>query len=385
MQYRKTIAIIGSTGSIGTQSLEIAEKHNIRVIALAANSNVKLLADQAKRFGARYVCIYDESRLSQLRGELSGVDCEVLCGMDGLCRIAALPESDMLLNSVVGMVGLKPTLAAIEAGKDIALANKETLVAGGELVTKAAREKGVAIYPVDSEHSAIFQCLQGNRREQLSKIILTASGGPFFGKTKAELKNVSVDQALSHPNWSMGRKITIDSATLMNKGLEFIEAMWLFDLSPEQIEIVVQRESVIHSAVEYNDRSVIAQMGVPDMKIPIQYALLYPDRLDCPTKPLSLCEYGTLHFARPDLETFDCLTACIRAITVGGSMPAMVNGANEKAVELFLAGKISFLQIGELVLSVTENMPRKEIHDLGDVLAADKAAREYIAEKAASL
>ncbi len=385
MQYRKTIAIIGSTGSIGTQSLEIAEKHNIRVIALAANSNVKLLADQAKRFGARYVCIYDEKKLSQLREELCGVDCEILCGMDGLCKIAALPESDMLLNSVVGMVGLKPTLAAIEAGKDIALANKETLVAGGELVTRAAREKGVAIYPVDSEHSAIFQCLQGNKREQLSKIILTASGGPFFGKTKAELKNVSVDQALSHPNWYMGRKITIDSATLMNKGLEFIEAMWLFDLSPEQIEIVVQRESVIHSAVEYNDRSVIAQMGVPDMKIPIQYALLYPDRLDCPTKPLSLCEYGTLHFARPDLETFDCLKACIRAITAGGSMPAMVNGANEKAVELFLAGKISFLQIGELVLSVTENMPRKEIDSLDDVLAADKAAREYIGEKAASL
>lgn len=385
MQYRKTIAIIGSTGSIGTQSLEIAEKHNIRVIALAAKSNVKLLAQQAKRFGARYVCIYDEKKLSQLREEICGADCEILCKMEGLCKIAALEEIDMLLNCVVGMVGLKPTLAAIEAGKDIALANKETLVAGGELVTKAAREKGVAIYPVDSEHSAIFQCLQGNKREQLSKIILTASGGPFFGKTKAELKNISVEQALSHPNWSMGRKITIDSATLMNKGLEFIEAMWLFGLSPEQIEIVVQRESVIHSAVEYNDRSVIAQMGVPDMKIPIQYALLYPDRLDCPTKPLSLCDYGTLHFARPDFETFDCLTACIWAITVGGSMPAMVNGANEKAVELFLAGKISFLQIGELVLSVTENMPRKEIYDLGDVLAADKAAREYVAEKAASL
>lgn len=382
MNYRHTIAVLGSTGSIGTQALEIAKMHSIRVIALAASSSVQKLIEQAKEFQAKYVCIYDEAKLPQLQEAFGGTDVKVLCGMEGLCEIATLPEIDMVLNSVVGMVGLRPTLEAIKAGKDIALANKETLVAGGELVTKLARENGVTIYPVDSEHSAIFQCLQGNKREQLSKVILTASGGPFYGKTKDELKDVTIEQALSHPNWSMGRKITIDSSTLMNKGLEFIEAMWLFDLTPSQIEIVVQRESVIHSAVEFRDHSVIAQMGVPDMKIPIQYALLYPDRFECPTKPLSLCDYGTLTFAKPDLETFDCLSACIKAISLGGSLPAAVNAANEQAVSLFLDGKISFLQIGELVLSACDELPRREIHTLDDVFAADAEAREYVRRKA---
>lgn len=381
MNYRHTISVLGSTGSIGTQALEIAKMHGIRVIGLAAASNAEMLIEQAREFQAKYVCIYDGEKLPLLQKAFDGTDVTVLSGMEGNCRIASLPEIDMVLNSVVGMVGLKPTVAAINAGKNIALANKETLVAGGELVTKLAREKGVAIYPVDSEHSAIFQCLQGSKREQLSKVILTASGGPFFGKTKAELKDVSVEQALSHPNWSMGKKITIDSATLMNKGLEFIEAMWLFDLTPQQIEIVVQRESVIHSAVEFADCSVIAQMGVPDMKIPIQYALLYPDRLQCPTKPLSLCDYGTLTFARPDLDTFDCLNACIKAITIGGSIPAAVNGANEEAVSLFLGGKISFLQIGELVLSACNELPRREIHTLDDVFEADREAREFVRNK----
>ena len=381
MNYIKTISVLGSTGSIGTQALEIAKMHNIRVIALAAKSNAKLLIEQAKEFDCKYVCIYDEDKLELVKEAFRNTDVLVLSGMDGLCKLATLDEVDIVLNSVVGMVGLKPTLSAIEAGKDIALANKETLVAGGELVIKAAKEKGVTIYPVDSEHSAIFQCLRGNDRKQLSKIILTASGGPFYKKTKAELENVSIADALNHPNWSMGKKITIDSATLMNKGLEFIEAIWLFDLKPEQIEILVQRESVIHSAVEYNDHSVIAQLGVPDMKIPIQYALLYPERVECPTKPLSLSDYGTLTFGKPDLETFDCLSACIKAISMGGSMPAMVNGANEEAVAQFLSGNISFLQIGELVMSVTDEFPNESIKSLEDVLRVDAMAREFVKKK----
>ncbi|SDB44426.1 1-deoxy-D-xylulose 5-phosphate reductoisomerase [Ruminococcaceae bacterium FB2012] len=379
----KTITILGSTGSIGTQSLEVARKHNFKIKALAAYSNVKLLAEQVKEFEPEYVCIFKEelaSQLNQLLAEGNAKSVTVLTGMEGLKRIARLDGVDIMLNSVVGMVGLEPTLTAIEHGTDIALANKETLVAGGKLVMKAAADKGVKIYPVDSEHSAIFQCLQGNKRSQVKKILLTASGGPFFGKTRAELEGVTVQQALAHPNWSMGRKITIDSATLMNKGLEFIEAMWLFSLRPDQIEIVVHRESVIHSAVEYQDNSVIAQLGVPDMKIPIQYALLYPDRLDCPTRPLSLADYGSLTFAKPDIDTFECLKACIRAITLGGTMPAMVNGANEAAVAAFLDGKIRFLDIGRIVSSVIDEFKPEPVTCLEDVLEADRRARNF-AEK----
>lgn len=377
----KTITILGSTGSIGTQALEVANKHNIKVKAVAARSNVELLAQQAVDNGVEYACIFEEDKKHILEKLLDNSGVKVLTGMDGLNYIASMDGVDIMLNSVVGMVGLMPTLTAISHGTDIALANKETLVAGGKLVTEAAKEKGVKIYPVDSEHSAIFQCMQGNKESQVSKIILTASGGPFFGKTKEDIAEVSVEEALNHPNWSMGRKITIDSATLMNKGLEFIEAMWLFDLKPEQIEIVVHRESVIHSAVEYNDCSVIAQLGVPDMKIPIQYALLYPDRMECPTKRLSLTDYGTLSFAKPDYETFDCLTACIKAITEGGNKPAVVNGANEEAVQAFLDGKISFLRIGELVTSALENIEKKEITCLEDVLSADKEARKFVSEQ----
>ena len=373
----KKITILGSTGSIGTQAIEICDKHGLEIVALAANSNAKMLAEQAKAHNVRTVCIYCEDKREELES-LVGSDVKVLTGMDGLKEIASMDGVDIMLNSVVGMVGLVPTLTAIEHGTDIALANKETLVAGGKLVINSAKEKGVKIYPVDSEHSAIFQCLQGNKKEQLKGIILTASGGPFYQKTKKDLENVGVEQALAHPNWSMGRKITIDSATLMNKGLEFIEAIWLFDLKPEQIEIVVQRESVIHSAVEYMDNSVIAQMGVPDMKIPIQYALLYPDRVDCPTKHLSLTDYGTLSFGKPDYETFDCLTACIKAISIGGTKPAIVNGANEAAVAAFLDGKIKFLRIGELVTQALENIKEKEITCVQDVLDADKAARDYV-------
>ncbi|MBQ3935870.1 MAG: 1-deoxy-D-xylulose-5-phosphate reductoisomerase [Ruminococcus sp.] len=376
----KRITILGSTGSIGTQAIEICDKHGIEIAALAANSNVELLAEQARKHNVKTVCIYCE----QKRGELEALvdsDVKVLTGMEGLKQIASMDGVDIMLNSVVGMVGLVPTLTAIEHGTDIALANKETLVAGGKLVINSAKQKGVNIYPVDSEHSAIFQCLQGNKKEQLKGIILTASGGPFYKKTKKELENVGVEQALAHPNWSMGRKITIDSATLMNKGLEFIEAIWLFDLKPEQIEIVVQRQSVVHSAVEFMDNSVIAQMGVPDMKIPIQYTLLYPDRFDCPTKHLSLTDYGTLSFDKPDYDTFDCLTACIKAITIGGTKPAIVNGANEEAVAAFLDGKIKFLKIGELVTMALENIKETEITCVQDVLDADRKARDYVREQ----
>lgn len=374
----KTISVLGSTGSIGTQALDIAALHKINIKALAANKNIQLLTKQAKEFGAEYVCIYDKEKYRELKENFIGTDVKVLCGMEGLCEIASLDGVDILLNSVVGMVGLEPTLTAIEKGVDIALANKETLVTGGKLVINKAKEKGVKILPVDSEHSAVFQCLQGNEMNEIQKIILTASGGPFFGKKKNELLNVSVEQALNHPNWSMGNKITIDSATLMNKGLEFIEAMWLFDLKPEQIEIVVHRESVVHSAVEYKDGSVIAQMGVPDMRLPIQYALLYPKRIYCKEKALSLTDYGMLSFSKPDFETFDCLRACIKAITIGGSMPAVVNGANEQAVELFLSRKIPFLKIGELAESAIENIRPFEIKCLDDVLEADKIAREFV-------
>ncbi len=377
----KTITVLGSTGSIGTQALEVAGKHNIKVKALAACSNSELLARQAVSFGAEYVCIYRQDKVNTLKQKLGGTNIKVLSGMDGLKYIAALDGVDIMLNSVVGMVGLEPTLTAIEHKTDIALANKETLVAGGELVISSAEKNGVKIYPVDSEHSAIFQCMQGNKKEQVRKIILTASGGPFFGRKKEELENVTAADALKHPNWSMGSKITIDSATLMNKGLEFIEAMHLFHLKPEQIEIVVHRESVVHSAVEYNDCSVIAQLGVPDMKIPIQYALLYPERTECPVRSLSLTDYGTLTFSKPDYDTFDCLRACIKAITVGGTMPAVVNGANEATVESFLEGKIGFLDIGRLVLGALENVKREEIKDLNSILSADRTARSYVYEK----
>lgn len=374
----KRISILGSTGSIGTQALDVVDKHGFEVHALAAYRSVDTLEKQVRKYRPQTVCIYCEEYYSDLKTRLFDMDVKVLCGMDGLCEIASDTGADILLNSVVGMVGLKPTLTAIEAGIPIALANKETLVAGGSLVMKAAEEKGVPILPVDSEHSAIFQCLQGNSRKQLHKIILTASGGPFYGKTKEELQSVTAADALKHPNWDMGSKITIDSATLMNKGLEFIEAKWLFDVTPEQIEVVVHRQSVVHSAVEYDDYSVIAQMGVPDMKIPIQYALLYPDRMPCPTGRLSLTDYGQLTFAKPDMDTFRCLPMAIEAIRRGGTVPAVMNGANEVAVAAFLKGEIGFLRIAELVEEAMNTVPFKEIICLEDVLEADAAARETV-------
>ena len=377
----KKVAVLGSTGSIGTQALEVIEKHGMQVTALAVNSNVALLAEQVRKYHPETVCIYQAEKADELRELLKGETVNILTGMNGLCEIAQSQEADIVLNSVVGMVGLLPTLKAIEAGNDIALANKETLVAGGSLVMQSAKEKGVHIYPVDSEHSAVFQRLQGNSMNKIRKMILTASGGPFFGKKKADLVNIRAKDALKHPNWTMGAKITIDSATLMNKGLELIEAKWLFDLEPEQIEIVVHRQSVLHSAVEFEDYAVIGQMGVPDMKIPIQYALLYPKRKPCPTKPLSLTDYGALTFEKPDFETFECLRCAIDAIQEGGLRPAIVNGANEEAVKHFLKDEISFLQVGELVRSAMEAVDGGTVHCYEEVLEADQKARAFVREK----
>ncbi|MDE7303557.1 MAG: 1-deoxy-D-xylulose-5-phosphate reductoisomerase [Oscillospiraceae bacterium] len=374
----KTITLIGSTGSIGKQTLDVCRKHNITVKALAAYGNTALLESQAREFSPERVCIYRDDLYIEMRERLADTGIKVLCGMEGLCEIAADKSADLFVNSVVGMVGLLPTLTAIENGIDVALANKETLVAGGHIVMSEAKKRGVKIYPIDSEHSAIFQCLQGNDPKQVNKIILTASGGPFFGMRKSELTDVTVEQALNHPNWSMGNKITIDSATLMNKGLEFIEAKWLFGVSPRNIEIVVNRESVIHSAVEFKDFSVIAQMGVPDMKIPIQYALLYPQREECDVKSLSFTDYGTLTFFKPDFETFDCLSGCIEAINRGGAYPCIVNAVNEEAVTLFLNREIPFLRIGELVRKSLDSLPEMPSETYEDIKRAEIAARNFV-------
>lgn len=376
---KRKISLLGSTGSIGTQALDVVRMLNLEVVGLTANKNVDLVEKQAREFLPNIVAMYDKNSALDLKQRLKDTDIKVVSGIDGLCEVAALEQSELVLNSVVGMVGLKPTLSAIEAKKDIALANKETLVAGGSLVMSLAKEKGVNIYPVDSEHSAIFQCLQGKpTNKSLKRLILTASGGAFFGKTADELRNITPQQALKHPNWSMGAKITVDSATLMNKGLEIIEASWLFDMPVEKIDVVVHRESIIHSLIEYDDNSVIAQLGVPDMRIPIQYAITYPERFPSPVKQLNLAEICKLSFYEPDYKTFKCITACINAIKRGGIIPAVINGANEQAVELFLNNKISFLNIGELVMSAMDSQEFKNITCLDDILQADKKAREYV-------
>lgn len=373
----KNISVLGSTGAIGVQALDVIKKRGYKVSALAAKSNVEKLAEQAKEFRPKYLCIYDESKADSLKN-LVGSEFEILTGMDGLCKVASLDEADLVLNGVVGTIGLRPTLAAIEAGKDLALANKEALVAGGDLVMGAVRRKGINLYPVDSEHSAIFQCLQGSRRKDLKKILLTASGGPFFGKSREDMRGVTVEQALAHPTWKMGKKITVDSATLMNKGLEFIEAMRLFGVSADEIEIVIHRESVIHSAVEFKDGAVIAQLGVPDMRIPIQYAITYPERCESPTKPLSLFDYGRLSFYKPDFEAFDCIKTALRAAALGGTAPATVSGADEVAVGLFLDKKIGFLDIGRLVSGALDSAEIKPISTVEDVVDAVEAAGDYV-------
>ena len=373
------LSVLGSTGSIGTQALEVCEKLNIRVTALAAGGNIEMLEQQARKFKPSLVAVFDEEKAPALKAALKDTDIEVVSGMDGLCLAASHSECDTVLNSVVGMVGLLPTLTAARAHKNIALANKETLVSGGSLVMQAVKDNGVKLYPVDSEHSAIFQCLQGVPNDKaLSRLILTASGGPFFGRTKKELESVTVEQALKHPNWSMGQKITIDSATMMNKGLEIIEASWLFDMPQDRIEVVVHRESIIHSLIELNDNSVIAQLGMPDMKIPIQYALTYPERLPCPVKRLSLSDVGKLTFLEPDIDAFECMQICREALERGGLCPAAANGANEEAVGLFLKGKIPFLRIPELVRAAMNKQESVQATSVDDVLNADKAARELV-------
>lgn len=376
-----TISILGSTGSIGTQSLDVCRMQGYDVKCLSANSRVDIIEKQVREFKPELVCMMNEESAKQLRIAIADTDTKVVCGMDGLIECATYDGSDTVLNSVVGMVGLCPTLEAIKAKKTIALANKETLVAGGHLVTNLAKENGVSILPVDSEHSAIFQAMQGSpEKKAVKKIILTASGGPFFGKTLRELENVTPADALKHPNWDMGAKITIDSATMMNKGLEFIEAKWLFDMPNDDIEIVVHRESVVHSAIVYRDNSVIAQLGVPDMRIPIQYALTYPQRLESPVDELSLCDYGKLTFFEPDYDTFKCINVCKNAIEMGGLHPAAANGANEESVKLFLNGKIKFTDIAYLNNEAMKNAENKKDFTLQDVLEADRAAREYVTE-----
>ena len=373
----ENLSILGSTGSIGKQSLDVCRKCGYGVKALTAFSSVDEIEKQAREFKPEKVALVDEKAASDLKIKLADTDIKVLGGMDGVCECAEIQSADTVLNSVVGMAGLKPTLIAIYAGKKIALANKETLVAGGQLVMSEAKKHGVEILPVDSEHSAIFQCLQGKpTNKALKKIILTASGGPFFGKTADELRDVTVEKALKHPNWSMGAKITIDSATMMNKGLELIEAVWLFSVKPDDVDIVVHRESIVHSAVEYDDNSVIAQLGLPDMRIPIQYALTYPERFESPVGELSLSQIGKLTFFEPDYETFRCINLCRKAMNMGGLYPAAVNSANEQANLMFRQGKIGFLDIADKVEAVLEKTPHYDNYTFEDILEIDKFARE---------
>lgn len=375
----KIVSILGSTGSIGTQALDVIKKAGFSVSALTANSSVDTLEKQIREFKPKLAAVCDEKAAADLKVRVKDTCTKVLADEDGVCECAACEESDIVLNSVVGMAGLKPTLTAIEAGKDIALANKETLVAGGRIVIDSAKRKNVKIYPVDSEHSAIFQCLQGvSEKKWVKKLILTASGGPFFGKKKEDLQNVTVEQALNHPNWSMGAKITIDSATMMNKGLELIEAVWLFGVEPKNVDILVHRESIVHSLVEMSDNSVLAQLGVPDMRIPIQYALMYPVRTESPVKELSLSDVGTLTFAKPDYDTFKCINICRNAIEKGGLYPAAANSANEEANRLFREGRIKFLDIAKLVGEASEKVGRAGDYTFNDVLDTDKAAREFV-------
>lgn len=376
----KSMVILGSTGSIGTQALDVARLRGFSVKALTSNSNIDLLESQIREFKPEIAAVADEKKAAELKIRVADTSTKVLGGEEGICAAAQL-ETDKVLNSIVGIAGLKPTLAAIEAGSDIALANKETLVAGGELVTSRAKEKGVAILPVDSEHSAIFQSMQGcPGKASIKRLILTASGGPFFGRTRKDLEGVTVEQALKHPNWSMGAKITIDSATMMNKGLELIEAAWLFDMPADRIDILVHRQSVVHSLVEYVDNSVIAQLGVPDMRVPIQYALTYPERYESPAKQLRLEDWKTLTFEEPDYDTFKCINLCKQAITKGGVYPAAANGANEAANKLFRDGRIKFLDIADAVSAVLDSTEFSPCDSLDNILLADSRARQKVVE-----
>ena len=374
----KTISILGSTGSIGTQTLEVVKNlGSIRVAGLTGNENVKLMEKQYYAYRPSKIAMMNMGRALQLRERLAGEPVSVLWGMEGIIEVATMKEVDMVITSVVGNVGLEPTFEAIRHGKDIALANKETLVSAGKLVMDEIKKKKVTLYPIDSEHSAIFQCLQGNEHNAVRRIFLTASGGPFRGKTKQQLENVTVEDALKHPNWDMGKKITIDSATLMNKGLEVMEARWLFDVSPENIEVLVHPQSIIHSAVEYEDGAIIAQMGEPDMKIPIKYALTYPDRIKNSYPKIDFSQRSMMTFEKPDLETFCCLSLAFKALKIGGTMPAVLNSANEVAVRKFIEKKIGFLDIARLIEKTMNAYTVKENYTLEDLLAADRWARNF--------
>lgn len=373
------LAILGSTGSIGTQALEVVEElrgtFEITVVALSGNRNLKLLEEQIRRFRPRYAAVPDPNDAARLAVAVADTDCKILSGQEGLCAVAAESGADMVLSAIVGFAGLVPTMRAIEAGIDIALANKETMVTAGRMVNRAAEKHGVKILPVDSEHGAIFQCLQAGKDKEVAKLLLTASGGPFFGKTRAELQNITKEQALKHPNWSMGAKITIDSATLMNKGLEVMEARWLFDVAIDDIEVVVQRESIIHSMVEFCDRSVIAQMSRPSMKHPIQYAFTYPNRLPAQEERLDFAALGSLSFYRPDEETFRCLALAKEAGRAEGIMPTVLNAANEVAVAAFLQDKIRFLEIAERVESTMAAWRNHSDPSLEELIAVDSEIR----------
>ena len=375
----KTIALLGATGSIGRQTLEVVRELGLSVAALTAHTQIDLLERQARQLMPRLAVLYDETAAQELRRRLRGTGIEVMAGEEGLLAAATLPEADTVVTAVMGSVGLKPTLAAIRQGKRIALANKETLVCAGELVMDAAAQYGAEIVPVDSEHSAVFQCLQGCRdRGEVKRILLTCSGGPFYGRTFEELERVTAADALRHPNWHMGPKITVDSATLMNKGLEIIEAMRLYDLPVEQVQAVIHRQSIVHSLVEYRDGALLAQLGTPDMKLPIRYALTYPYRAESPDAPLDLLTCGALTFAPPDETAFPCLRLARQAAKTGGTACAILNGANEAAVGLFLAGEIGFNDIPRRVERAMERVPVQYKPSLADILEADGAARREV-------
>ena len=375
----KKIAILGSTGSIGTQTLEVVrENGDIEVTALAAGSNIALLEKQIREFHPKMAAVWSEEKAKELKAHIRDLDVKVMAGMEGILETAAEPESEILVTAVVGMIGILPTIEAIRAKKDIALANKETLVTAGHIIMPLAREYGVSILPVDSEHSAIFQSLQGGQRAALHKILLTTSGGPFRGRTKTELENIQVEDALKHPNWEMGRKITIDSSTMVNKGLEVIEAKWLFDVTVDQVEVVVQPQSIIHSMVEYEDGAVIAELGTPDMKLPIQYALYYPERRYLPGGRLDFGALSQITFEKPDMETFYGLKLAYEAGRRGGSLPTVLNAANEKAVALFLERKIRYLQIPEMIQACMEKHKIIEHPTVEEILNTEQATYEFI-------
>ncbi len=377
-RIEKSIAIFGSTGSIGTQSIEVARKHKINVKAITAGKDIKRLEEQIREFNPLYCAVLDEEKAKELKVKVADTNTKVVGGEKAIEELAFTVECDMFLNSIIGKAGLRPTLAAIESGKNIALANKETLVTAGTIVMNKAREKGVAVLPVDSEHCAISQCLEGYPKKQVSRLILTASGGPFFGKKREELKGITPEMALAHPTWNMGQKITIDSATLMNKGFEVIEACHLFDIDVEKVDVVVHRESIIHSMVEYIDNAVLAQMGVPDMRTCIQYAITYPDRFEGLQEKLDLAKVGKMTFAEPDKETFVLLDLAYKSMKMGGLIPAVLNGANEEAVYLFLNHKISFTDIMDMVKEVVMSYKNIDNPNLEDIETADRNARELI-------